>query len=843
MDSPQGTRPLGSTYRLQLNGLGFGGAQQLVPYLHQLGIETLYVSPILAAVPGSTHGYDVIDPTVVDPHLGTLDEFEGLLGALGSHGMRLLIDAVPNHMAADRHNRWWWDVQRRGTQSEDAEIFDIDWTQHGGRVLIPTLPAPLAEFVQKDEVTRAEWAGEPVLRIGDQAFPLDPHTLESGDDPASLLPRQHYRPAFWRLGRDEGNYRRFFDIDGLVGVKVERPEVRTRTHEFLLSLLADDRVAGLRIDHIDGLADPPGYLAWLKASWPATRSSPVTVLVEKILTGPETVPAAWEVDGTTGYEFASMAGGLFVDPVGADLLHEASARFTGELASFAELALEGKLEVLASSFRSPLQRLCGLLSTYLTTAEPGLDLSVADLEKALVQLVVQLPVYRTYFGSGHVTPTDRTTLLDCVAAACTALDGQGQRAARTIGDVLLGRYADQADPREIAQRWEQLSGAVMAKGVEDTASYRYAGLLSHAEVGSDPDRASCSIDEFFAHTHARGRHSSGLNATSTHDSKRGEDTRARLYALSEVASRWNRLVRLWHRRHTELLHGAPGPSPLDEWLIYQTLAGIWPLDTDTLTSDDWQRVSDYVIKAARESKRRTTWVDPDDQYEGSLHRFVELLGRPDTVQFRHELNRLIKRIAPSSVTSGLALTVLKSVCPGVPDFYQGTEFWTHTLTDPDNRRAVDFDARRTALQEISDFDPLATRWDDDRLKLLITQALLVLRREHPALFSEGAYDRIAVTGPLREHVVALSRRHRDEWVLAVVPRLMLQHLPPGRIPVGAHLWADTVLHLPAGAPSEFTNVFTHQAVAFKGMECEVARLLRQLPVAVLFGPAAHSDAQ
>jgi len=831
-----GVRPLGSTYRLQLHGLGFAGAQHIVPYLHQLGIDTLYVSPILAAVPGSTHGYDVIDPTMLDPQLGSPSEFEALLDALGSQGMRLLIDVVPNHMATDFHDHWWWDVLRRGTNSEFADVFDIDWTQHEGRVLIPTLPEPLADLVQQGQVNVVEREGETVLLIGEQAFPLDPDSLTFGDEPMQLLHRQHYRPAFWRLGRDEGNYRRFFDIDGLVGVKVELPDVRTRTHDFLLTLLEDDRVAGLRIDHIDGLADPQGYLHWLNASLSARRPNSATVLVEKILLGPETLPSTWEVDGTTGYEFASIAGGLFVDADGADLMHEASAMLTGLSPTFEDLARQGKREVMATSFSAQVKRLGTLMSAFLSTFAPGSDVATSDLERAITEMVVRLPVYRTYLGGQLVSPGDRTLLLDCVSASCEVLDGQGQRAARMIGDVLLLAGSEHVMAPEIAQRWEQLSGAVMAKGVEDTASYRYTGLLSHAEVGSDPDHASRSTEEFFSFTSERGRHfPMGLNATSTHDSKRGEDTRARLYALSEAAPQWNTLVGTWHRRHAELLAGMPGPAPSDEMLIYQTLVGVWPSGADNLDANDWQRVSEYLVKAAREAKLRTTWVDPDEAYEGALRSFVNLLGQTSTATFRAELNGLVELIEPCSATNGLALTVLKSICPGVPDFYQGTELWTHSLTDPDNRRPVNFDVRRQAIRDLPDFTPAVDGWPDGRVKLQVTQSLLTLRRERPALFSNGMYSRVEVEGPLREHVVAVSRRHGPNWLLALVPRLMLQHLAPGQFAVGDQIWAGTHLVLPEDAPMEFVNVLTRQSLSLHSADLEVGDALSRLPVAVLHG--------
>ncbi len=836
--SPPNTEGLGSTYRLQLHGLGFEGARKQVKYLHELGIETLYVSPILAAAPGSTHGYDVVDPTILDPQLGTPEEFESLLNELGAHEMRLLIDTVPNHMATDPHNRWWWDVQKLGRSSNWADVFDIDWNQHGGRVLIPTLPAPLAELLRDDQVKVSEQSGEAVILFGEQAFPLDPGSLTVDPNPGNLLPRQHYRPAFWRLGRDEGNYRRFFDIDGLVGVKVELPDVRTRTHAFLLSLLQDERVAGLRIDHIDGLADPAGYLRWLGESLANVRSSSVVVLVEKILNGEETLPSTWDVDGTTGYEFATVAGGLFVDPLGAEQLHTIVGQITGDSSTFEELGHVGKREVLSMSFGAPLRRLRELVTDLFAEVTPGVDLSPSDVDRALTEMAVRLPVYRTYLGGSQKMPRDQGIVRDCVAAAAETLDSQGRRAAQLFGDLLNGAITDDSRTTEIAQRWEQLTGAVMAKGVEDTATYRYPGLLSHAEVGSDPDTAARSMDEFWAFSAQRGRQfPSGLNGTSTHDSKRGEDARAQLYALSEAADDWGGLLHTWRHRHIK--SSSCVPSPFDELFVYQTLAAIWPIGQITLPTDDWERVAEYVVKAARESKRHTTWIDPDTAYEDLLRTFVAELGQPQALEFRTELRDFVRSVAPSSATNGLALLVLKSVCPGIPDFYQGTELWTRTLTDPDNRRPIDFDAHRATLDGLAGYKPSMDGWEDGQVKLWVTRSLMHLRREQPLLFSRGSYERLQVVGPLQDHVIGISRQHEGEWLIAMVPRLMRSHLALDQFPIGDAVWAETRFNLPEGLPREMTDVLTGQTLALKGTDCEVADLLHQLPVTVLYGTSAH----
>ena len=399
---------LGSTYRLQLHGIGLAGARALVPYLADLGIETLYLSPILRAVPGSTHGYDVIDPGRIDPVLGSGDDFAALLDALGARGMRLLLDIVPNHMAAHPANDWWWDVLRRGAASAHADVFDIDWSQHGGRVLVPTLSRPLAEIVASGAASLDRTRG--VVDLEGQRFPL------AEDDPCeelqALLEQQHFRPAYWRAGPTQGNYRRFFDIDGLVGVRVEEPSVWERTHELILALCADDRVAGVRVDHVDGLRDPAGYLDRLRR-----RLGDAAIVVEKILGPGETIDPRWPVDGSTGYEFTDLAGGLFVDPEGSRDLTDLGAAMTGEPASFARLSHQAKREELERSFGADLDRLAGLAGDALDVELPGHDLSRRDLRQALAELTVRLDVYRTYLDGGRPSPADQVRLAQASSAA------------------------------------------------------------------------------------------------------------------------------------------------------------------------------------------------------------------------------------------------------------------------------------------------------------------------------------------------------------------------------------------------------------------------------------------
>jgi (1->4)-alpha-D-glucan 1-alpha-D-glucosylmutase len=830
---------LGSTYRLQLNGLGFSAARALVPYVHELGIETLYLSPVLAAAPGSTHGYDVIDFTRLDPALGTAAEFEALLDELAAHDMRALLDIVPNHMAAQPSNPWWWDTLRLGQASADAGTFDIDWTQHCGKVLLPVLGRPLADADQEASVH--EEADGPILELDGQRFPLAPDSAPRAPL-LDLLAAQHFRPAFWRLGDTAGNYRRFFNIDGLVGVRVEDPEVFARTHGLILTLCADERVAGVRVDHIDGLWDPTGYLRHLTEALALRRSGRRAVLlVEKILDRDEALDAHWPVDGTTGYEFADRAGGLFLREEGCRELSALGATLTGQRATFDELGLAAKREMLERTFVAQLDRLARLALSALDTEHPGHDLSATDVRRALAELTTSLDVYRTFLDGGAPARADVATVARATARCPTErADREVERATTLLTTGLLAS-GDRASPwLAVAARWQQLTGAVMAKGVEDTATYRYNGLLSHAEVGCDPDRASCGAEEFHRFITGRSRRAGGgLNATSTHDSKRNEDARCRLAVLSEASAEWGRLVERWHRRFATT---APALSPHDELVVYQTLVSLWPTRRASLPAADVRRVQDYTLKAAREAKLHTSWTEPDSRYERSLRSFVQRICHEH--RFQTEMGRFVHAIAPAAATNSLALTVLKACTPGVPDFYQGTELFEATLTDPDNRRPVDFSSRQAQLTSLPALDLPASElvpevrkmladWESGQIKLHVIRALLHLRRELPALFADGSYVPMETSGPEAAQLVTWSRRLGRQWVTAMIPRLTFEAAGRGRFPTGTRVWGETSCLLPKGAPQSYVDIFTGRQVGGQRGRLRAADAFGVLPVAVL----------
>jgi len=855
-------RHLGSTYRLQLNGLGFDRARQLVPYLGDLGIETLYVSPVTTAAPGSTHGYDVINPNRLDPALGSADEFDALLEELAGRDMALLIDVVPNHMAAVSANPWWWDVLRRGRGSAFAPYFDIDWTRHHGRVLLPVLGRPLAEVLARAELALVVEDGEAALAYFDHRFPLAlgpseqlVHSLAAdgggASDPAvmaELLEVQHYRLALWRVGRHEGNYRRFFDVDGLVGVRVEDPVVYEATHSLLLELARDERIAGFRVDHVDGLADPAGYLARLRHDLDAARPSPPALMVEKVLAREERLPASWPVDGTTGYEFADRAGSLLVDAAGAEAIAALGAQLDGDTRPFDELSADAKRFVQRSLFPGQVGRLVGLVLSQLDRAHPGYDNAREDVAAALMELASQLGVYRTYVDAAGATGDDRAHLRRASASARMHLDEDGRRALDAFLPLLVdlddGATQDPAGSRsdhlELVRRWQQHTGAVTAKGVEDTALYRFGGLLALTEVGSDPGRPPMTVDQFHRAMGASRRRGPGsLHATTTHDTKRSEDVRARLAVLSELPHTWSDHVSRWHRGHRSL---PSAPHPHDEQFLYQTIVGAWPLDLDDRPGFS-RRVQDYMVKAMREAKVRTSWLDPDEDYERLVRSFVRTILAPSNRRFHADLAALLDEVGPAAAANSLALTVLKSTVPGLPDVYQGTELWSHSLVDPDNRRPVDFERRArlaraldgAAQREVLAAELLAS-WPDGRLKLLVTRTLLRFRRSRPELFDRGSYLPLDVRGPLRHHVVAFARRRGPDWIVVAVPRLPLTVAGAGRMPVGPDLWAGTSVVLPEACPGDLVDVVTGRRCSSRRRRLGLDELFATLPLSVLTVP-------
>jgi (1->4)-alpha-D-glucan 1-alpha-D-glucosylmutase len=770
VSEPNGERRRGvpaATYRLQVHaGFRLDDAAEVAGYLADLGVTHAYSSPLLRSAEGSNHGYDTVDHAHIDEARGGQAGFDRFVAALHQHGLGLVLDLVPNHMGvADAAAApWWWDVLQHGRTSAHAGVFDIDWEFGGGKVRIPVLGS--ADDVDKLEVVDGE------LRYFDNRFPIAPGT--GTGTPQEVHARQHYELVDWRRADSELNYRRFFAINTLAGLRVEDPAIFDATHELVLQLVRDGAVDGLRIDHPDGLADPKGYLDRL-----AEASGGRWTVVEKILEPGEELPGSWRTAGTTGYDALAEVDEVLIDPAGEAALTALDTELAGRPVDYAELVHDCKREVTDGMLGSEVARLVRVIG-----ALPGID--PAQQTEALAELLATFPVYRSYLPDGREH-------LDATVSAVRDRRPDLVAAVDALHPVLA-----QAGT-EAATRFEQTSGPVMAKGVEDSAYYRWSRFVGLNEVGGDPARFGSTVAEFHAaQQHRVERYPASMTTLSTHDTKRSEDVRARLAVLAEIPTEWAQLVRGWLSRHPL------ADRPLAH-LVWQNLVGAWPLSRE--------RAHAYVEKAAREAGTSTTWTDPDEEFEGRLHALVD--AAYDDPATAAEIDAFVTRITPLGWSNSLAQKLLQLTMPGVPDVYQGTELWDFSLVDPDNRRPVDYASRRKLLASLDGGEVPAVD-ESAAAKLLVLSRVLRARRDNPEWFA--GYEPVAVTGSAAGHVVAFDRG----GVVAVATRL-----PAGLARDG---WGDTALQLPNGA---WRDLLTGERIVSDVAGVAVDVLLARLPVALL----------
>jgi (1->4)-alpha-D-glucan 1-alpha-D-glucosylmutase len=756
-----------ATYRLQVHaGFPLEEAARVSDYLADLGVTHAYSSPLLRSAAGSNHGYDTIDHAHIDEARGGRAGFDRFVAALHERGLGLVLDLVPNHMgiADPVASPWWWDVLQHGRDSAHAAAFDIDWEFGGGKVRIPVLSS--ADDVEKLEIVDGE------LRYYDNRFPIAPGT-EVGTA-QEVHARQHYELVDWRRADADLNYRRFFAINTLAGLRVEDPTVFDATHELVLELVREGAVDGLRIDHPDGLADPKGYLDRL-----AEASEHRWTVVEKILEPGEDLPESWQTAGTTGYDALAEVDDVLVDPAGEPALTALDTEVSGRAVDYAQLVHDCKREVTDGILGSEIARLVRVIGQL-----PAVD--TAEQTEALAELLASFPVYRSYLPDGREH-------LDVAVAAVR------ERRADLVGalDALHPELAQAGT--EAATRFEQTSGPVMAKGVEDSAYYRWARFVALNEVGGDPARFGSTIAEFHEAQQRRvARKPHSMTTLSTHDTKRSEDVRARLAVLAELPSEWTALVHGWFDRHPL------GDRPLAH-LVWQNLIGAWPLARE--------RAHAYAEKAAREAGTSTTWTDPDEEFEGRLHALVDAAYDDPTTHA--EIEGFVARIAPFGRSNSLSQKLLQLTMPGIPDVYQGTELWDFSLVDPDNRRPVDYAVRRRLLASL-DAGEVPVVDETGAAKLLVVSRVLRARRDHPEWFA--GYEPVEVSGSGVEHVVAFDRG----GVVAVATRL----------PVGlaAEGWHDTCLKLPTGA---WKDLLIGERFVSDAAGIAAGILLVKLPVALL----------
>ncbi|SFW18047.1 malto-oligosyltrehalose synthase [Luteibacter sp. UNCMF366Tsu5.1] len=854
--------------RLQFHaGFTLDDAVEVVDYYARLGISHLYASPILRARSGSTHGYDVVDCHEVNPELGGEDALRRLVARLRSRGMGLVLDIVPNHMGVGVQNAWWMDVLRHSRTSRYAGYFDIDWQASDpllrGRLLLPILGAGYDATLREGHLRLARRRGEWMLRVYDDHLPLSPESLagltddaEAKHDPASdegratlhaLIERQHYRLAFWKLASDMVNYRRFFDINELAGLRIERTAVFEDTHKTIFRLYAEGLIDGVRCDHVDGLADPRRYCRQLRHRLDRLRTQRppeaprggAYIVVEKILAEDESLRLDWRTDGTTGYEFMDQVSAVLHDETGEAPLTELWRNLTGEGADFATQAVRARRQILVDSFEAELDRTARALFAAARADVATRDVSLAAIRRVLAELLVHFPVYRTYAGGAGRDAFDTAVFERAVEGALRTIRGEDTDLLYLVAGWLGGEAPRALPPgpvRRARERaiavFQQATSPVAAKAVEDTAGYRYGRLLSRNEVGVDAARLAISMDEFHRRCVERGATlPHNLLATATHDHKRGEDVRARLAVLSEVAGRWVVTVEHWRARHASLRQRAEGrmaPSAADELMLYQMLVGAWPLGLEPGDDEGLERFASRIAawqrKALREAKRWTRWTSPNEPYEDACEDFLRSLLSGDGAA---ELAAFARYVAAPGAANGLAQTVLRLTTPGVPDLYQGTEYWDFSLVDPDNRRPVDFAARSASLERERAPEEALGTWRDGAVKQAIILRLLSLRRAHPELFAQGGYRPLSASGTASDHILAFVREHRGQRLLVAVARHTAEWLAGAETPaIPAACWEGTTLPLPEG---QWRNVLGDGARP--GGVTEAVGVFGNLPVA------------
>ncbi len=802
-----------ATYRIQFrNGMTFDRARSLVPYLKRLGISHLYASPIFTATSGSTHGYDVTNANEIDPEIGGREGFDHMVRALKSAGLGLIIDIVPNHMAASLENPWWRDVVENGENSRYARHFDIDWSR---RLTLPFLGDTFEDVLAAGDIAVKPdpKTGKPALAYYETFYPLSPQTYEGREAEilaitdkagiAALHERQPYRLISWRDARRDLSYRRFFEITGLAGIRVEDKAVFDDAHRLILELVHSGAVDGLRVDHVDGLADPKAYLERLRQE----AGSACHITVEKILGEGEHIPTDWPISGTTGYEFIAALSDALVDNAGMTAMRKAYDAFIGKPVDMPAELRNAKLLMADNNFAGEFARLLQLATEIARLEGNELPSSQEDMTAALRELLAAFPVYRTY-GTSAGLPAEGAslleTILDNIRTGSTAPQPQAlDFLARILkGDVSPAAAGEAATFRT---HFQQLTGPLMAKSVEDTLFFRHAAVLALNEVGAEPLPRTFSLDHFHAEmTERRNRQPDALSATTTHDTKRGEDARARLYALTEAPDRWAASVARWQAMNGKAataLETGPAPEPAVEWMIYQSLAGVWP--TDLAIDDEGglkaleDRFLPYLEKALREAKLRTNWGDGDEAYEKAVLDYARHLLSPGNQDFLADFTKTLHPFVEAGLVNSLTQTIVKLTAPGVPDIYQGAEGLDFSLVDPDNRREPDFSHLETQLAEQGPrlSSSSEASWQSGSLKQHVIASLLRLRQEAPSLFREGDYLPLQANGGRSVNLLAFARADFHDAVIVITPRLVLGALHRD-VAARSKQWVETEVSLP-----------------------------------------------
>ena len=896
-----------ATYRIQFRGeMDFAAAENILPYLEGLGVSHVYASPIFKAKAGSSHGYDVVDPALIDETLGGEEKFRALAAKAKELSLGWIQDIVPNHMAFDGENHMLMDVFERGADSTFYDFFDVYWDHPydnlRGRVLTPFLGEFYGDCLNNKEISLGLDNKGFFIQYYDARFPLsiqsypeilrsrgDSLTPESGkededrisllaelfenvdikdrgsldgakaelgeiytsdsgagkilkdiiafmnsgtqealDELHKIISRQFFRLSFWKVGNDELNYRRFFTVNSLICLKVENMEVFESVHDGVLNLVDKGYIDGIRLDHIDGLYAPLVYLRRLRDRIPDSY-----IAVEKILCREEEMPAAWPVQGTTGYDFLNYLNGLFVWKPSEKEMSRIYHSLSGVRPGFEDLVADKKRLFMGKHMAGDIDNLAHKLKSVFSGRRYGSDFTMYGLRRALVEIMAYFPVYRTYISELGIGDPDKFYIDQAIESARRSQADLNKELDAIKGILLYDPEikpddGEKEDMRDFTKRFQQITGPLMAKGAEDTAFYIYNRLISLNEVGGSPEKFGVSLDEFHAFNMKRAKDwPFSLNATSTHDTKRGEDVRTRIDFLSEISDEWGRKVKSWQKMNRKLKTKSGiylFPDNNDEYSIYQTIVGAFPFlegEIDIFR----ERVKQYIVKAVREAKVYSSWLRPDEAYEKACTNFVDnILASSNPNPFLEDLKIFHKKVAHFGVFSSLSQVLIKLTAPGVPDIYQGTELWDLSLVDPDNRRPVDFSVRREILERIRAEDenlPLLAKdllenKESGVVKLFLTYRALRARSNFDELFRSGDYRPLGTVGEFARNVVSFSRELNGVKCVVAAPRFLSKVSEEGKMPLGRNVWKDTVIELPEGYPAKWYDAITGRKITAGG---------------------------
>lgn len=902
-----------STYRIQFHkDFTLSDLERTLGYLKQLGVGTIYASPIFEATPGSTHGYDALNPLRINPEVGTEEQLRAISLQLQQEGIGWLQDIVPNHMAFDPRNPWLFDVLEKGTQSHYAPFFDIAWESglHGGKLMLPFLGSTLEEVIEKGELRLTVVEGKLYLQYYDSKYPAHPRSyaqlLESGGkkQPAvqqlltqlevllgeeeknvfatqwqewlqqfqallqnkttaksieqniqaannnkalltGIASEQAYRLCHWQETDYQINFRRFFTVNGLICLNIQDEAVLQEHHALIKKLVQDEVFQGLRIDHIDGLYDPTTYLQRLRAM----TGEETYIVVEKILEPGEAMPTYWPIEGSSGYDFLAQVNNLLSNKKGEQAFTRFYRQLTGDSQEVHSQIHDKKSYILHEHMAGELDNLFHLfMDSNLVDRKTLAHIHREDLKTALAEFLIHCPVYR-FYGNSFPLSIEEASAVHQIFSSMRKANAAKPAAIHVLEEVLLHQppNRDEEYNKKAAhfyQRCMQFTGPLMAKGVEDTIMYTYNRFIGHNEVGDAPDAFGTSVQDFHRQMQQRQEQwPFALNGTSTHDTKRGEDVRARLNVLTDIPEQWLEKVQEWQELNASLKQ-EEAPDANDEYFIYQTITGAYPMPG--MDEDDFaNRLSDYLQKALREAKRHSNWTTPDEAYEAAAKKFAAQLLRPKGA-FWKSFQPFHQLVSDAGIVNSLVQVLLKFTCPGVPDVYQGCEFWDLSLVDPDNRRAADYNKRMAALESFAGKDPavlLPELWQnrfDARIKLWLTQHLVGLRNKQPYLFTEGDYQPLEVSGKYREHIIAFARKHRQQIYVVVAPLHIASLCIAQKTTVLELDWADTRISLPEQTTEDWDVLLTGETQPFDGT-IPVQGIFTQLPIALLKGHLVDNE--